>query len=107
MNTTPETFKIKALAKDKDALVLLGISLVLVLLLLSGLAFLSDAQWERLVSRSKLLWAAALAAVPALIALYARFKLREAAVTAMGAAATTVTTGPAGNAPAGVTKAGR
>ncbi len=108
MNTTTDDFKIKALVRDKDALLLIGMSAVLALAILLGLALLSDAQWNRLVERSKLLWAAGLAIVPALVAIYSRFRLREAAVRSLGAATQpTTTTEPAGNLPAGVTKAGK
>ena len=92
METSPEDFKIKSLATDKDALILIGISVVLAVLLVMGLALLSEAQWERLVSRSKILYAAGLAVVPAVIAIWQRYKLRRDAVRGLGQASTTVVT---------------
>lgn len=86
MNTTPDDFRIKALLKDKDALILIGLSLLLGVLIVAGLALLTDAQWQRLVDRSKLLYAAAIAVVPTLLAIYARYRLREAAVRSLGQA---------------------
>ncbi len=114
MNTSTEDFRIKSLAKDKDALLLIGLSILLAVLIVLGLALMTDAQWNRLVGRSHILWAAALAALPTLLAIYARFKLREKAIEGLGVAAQptvhteqTVNTpaAPAGNAPAGVTRA--
>jgi hypothetical protein len=110
MNTTPDDFKIKALVKDKDALLLIGLSILLGVLIVLGLALLSDAQWERLVTRSKVLYAAALAAIPAVLALYARFKLREAAVRSLGQASSPLVhneqkVGPVQTEPASVVRA--
>jgi len=87
MDTSPEDFRIKDLRKDKDALVLIGVSLAIGLLVVIGLAFLPDTAWDRLVERSKLLWVAGIALVPTLMAISNRYRLRRGAVDALGQAA--------------------
>lgn len=114
MNTTTDDFRIKALLKDRDAMLLIGLSIVLVIMLVLGLALMSEEQWDRLVSRSHVLWAAALAALPTLLAVWQRYQLRRDAVRGLGEAArptvhaeqTVHTDAPAGNDPAGVTHKG-
>lgn len=103
MNTSADDFKIKALLRDKDALLLIGLSLLLAVLLVLGLALMSEEQWNRLVQRSNILWAAALAALPTLLAIWQRYQLRRDAVRGLGQASSplvhaeqTVTT-PAGS----------
>ncbi len=82
----PEDFKIKELSKDKDALILIGLSVLLMFGLATGLAFLPDDAWDRLVSRSSVLWAAGLAILPTVVAIWQRYKLRQAAVQGYGVA---------------------
>lgn len=87
MDTSTDDFRIKDLGRDRDALILFGLSAVLVLLAVAGLVFLSDAQWDRLVNRSKILWVAGLAAVPTIVAIYQRYQLRRTSAKALGVAA--------------------
>lgn len=87
MDTTPDDFRIKPLREDRDALLLIGLALVIALLVLIGLAFLPDAAWERLQDRSKLLWGALVAAAPIMLVAYQRLGLRKEAVKALGKAA--------------------
>lgn len=87
MNTTTDDFRIKALLKDRDALLLIGLSIVLIILIVLGLALLSDNQWDRLVARSHVLWAAALAVIPTLLAIWQRYQLRRDSVQSLGMAA--------------------
>lgn len=87
MDTTTDDFRILPLRRDRDALVLIGVSMVLVVMILAALAFLPDAAWSRLVERSNTLYAAGAALVPTVIAVWRRYKLREQAAHALAFAA--------------------
>lgn len=87
MDTSPDDFRILPLKRDRDALLLIALGVVVILLVAVGLAFLPDEAWNRLEERSKLLWGALVGIVPLLMVARERLKLRQAAVTAMGKAA--------------------
>lgn len=87
MDTKPDDFRILPLRCDRDALMLIALSVIAVVLVFVGLAFLPDEAWDRLESRSQLLWGALAAIAPALIAAWQRMSLRKEAVKALGKAA--------------------
>lgn len=87
METTADDFRILSLRRDRDALLLIGVSLVLVVMMLAALAFLPDAAWSRLVDRSKAMYAVGVALLPTVIAVWRRYKLREQAAHALAFAA--------------------
>lgn len=95
MNTTTDDFRIKRLAEDRDALLLIGLAVIIALAVLVGLAFLPDAAWDRLKERSQLLWGAGLSVVPVLLLGWKRLELRKESVKALGQAASGVNGGEA------------
>lgn len=76
MSNDPDSYRILPIGRDRDALVGIGLSLVLVVGILATLAFLPDPAWERLVDRSKALYAVGASLIPALLVLSRRYKLR-------------------------------
>lgn len=87
MNPTTDDFRILPLKRDRDALILIALGVIVAALVVVGLAFLPDAAWERLEERSKLLWGALVAIAPIVMVAWQRLSLRKAAIKAMGTAA--------------------
>lgn len=87
METTPADFRILPLKRDRDAFILLGLAALIALLVVVGLAFLPDKAWHRLEDRSQLLWGALVSILPVLLLSWQRLKLRRAAISALGKAA--------------------
>lgn len=91
METTTEDFRIQSLRRDRDAMLLIGLSIVLGLLVLVGLAFLPADAWDRLTERSELMWGVLVAVAPTVLVVWQRYKLRRDAVLGLGKAASAPT----------------
>ena len=86
MNT--DDYRIIPLRRDRDAILLVAISAAALLITLGALAFLPDEAWDRLSDRSHALYVAGASVIPAVIAGWRRYKLREEAVKALSWAST-------------------